>query len=102
MKLEHYPVEQLRQDIKTIVKKHLDTSQYSVFFFGSRVSDKSHERSDIDIGIEGPRPVPTKALLDIQEEVENLPILYTIDVVDFANVVVGFRALAKQHCEYIT
>jgi len=102
MKLEHYPAEQLQQDIKTIVKKYLDTSQYKVFFFGSRVSQQSHERSDIDIGIEGPQAVPTKALLDIQEEVENLPLLYTIDVVDFANVAAGFRTLAKQHREYIT
>lgn len=51
MKLEYYPVTQLQQDIKAIVSKHLDPTQYKVFFFGSRVAQRSHERSDIDIGL---------------------------------------------------
>jgi septum formation topological specificity factor MinE len=37
MKLEHYPVEKLKEEILKILSKYLDLSQYKVFFFGSRV-----------------------------------------------------------------
>jgi len=38
-------------------------------------------------------------MLDIQEEIENLPTLYKIDVVDFYDVSEKFREVAKQHIE---
>lgn len=55
-----------------------------MFLFGSRASGKARERSDIDIGIEGPAPVPRAALAAINDELEEAPPLYTVEVVDFA------------------
>jgi predicted nucleotidyltransferase len=100
MKLEYYPAEKLKEEILKILSKYLDLSQYKVFFFGSRVKGNADERADIDIGIEGPE-IPSHIKLEIEEELENLPILYKIDFVDFNNVDEDFKKIAKKYVEYI-
>lgn len=99
MRLEHYPLEKLKKEILEIVGRHLDLSRYRVFFFGSRVTGKGTDRSDIDVGIEGPEPVPTKMWFEISEEIEDIPTLYKIDMVDFAHVARKFREVAMQATE---
>lgn len=101
MRLEHYPAEKLKKEVLEIISRYLNLKQYRVFFFGSRVSGKGDDRSDIDIGIEGREPVPDKALVEIEEEIENLPTLYKIDIVDFRQTSEKFRKVAKQHIEII-
>jgi len=100
MRLEYYPVDKLKKEILEILGKYLDLSKYKVFFFGSRVRGNSDERADIDIGIEGPE-IPAYAKLEIEEELENLPILYKIDFVDFNNIDEDFKKIAKKYVEYI-
>jgi uncharacterized protein len=100
MKLEYYPIEKLKEEILKILGKYLDLSQYKVFFFGSRVKGNADERADIDIGIEGPE-IPARIKFEIEEELENLPILYKIDFVDFNNVDEKFKKVAKEYVEYI-
>lgn len=99
MRLEHYSQEKLKKEILEIIGKHLNIKEYNIFFFGSRVSGKGDDRADIDVGIEGKESVPSTAFLDIQEEIENLPTLYIIDVVDFAQVDQKFKDVASQHVE---
>ncbi|OGL79293.1 hypothetical protein A3J43_01640 [Candidatus Uhrbacteria bacterium RIFCSPHIGHO2_12_FULL_54_23] len=101
MKLEHESVENLRRDIARIVGKHLDTDKYRVFFFGSRVKGDSMPRSDIDIGIEGPEEIPRRVKAEIEEELEELPILYEMDVVDFTAASEKFRHFARRWTEPI-
>jgi predicted nucleotidyltransferase len=100
MRLEYYPVDKLKKEILEILGKYLDLSKYKVFFFGSRVSGSGDSRSDIDIGIEGPE-ISAYAKLEIEEELENLPILYKIDFVDFNNIDEDFKKIAKKYVEYI-
>ena len=100
MHLEHYSADKLKKEILEILGKYLDLSKYKVFFFGSRVRGNSDERADIDIGIEGPE-IPAYAKLEIEEELENLPILYKIDFVDFNNIDEDFKKIAKKYVEYI-
>lgn len=100
MRLEHYSVEKLREEIRAIVRARLDDA-YEVFFFGLRVAGGGDERSDIDVGIDGPGPVPGIAMAHIREAIEDLPTLYTIDVVDFGAVSPEFRAEALEHTERI-
>lgn len=98
MRLEHYPQEKLKKEILSILAKHLDLKKYKAFFFGSRVSGKGTDRSDIDIGIDGP-PIPASAWFEIEEEIEELPILYKVDFVDFQEVSDKFRQVALQAFE---
>jgi uncharacterized protein len=79
-----------------VVRRHLPDPAYRVFLFGSRAEGKAHPRSDIDIGIEGPAPVPREAMTLIEEELEEAPTLYTIEVVDFARVPETFRQVASR------
>jgi predicted nucleotidyltransferase len=102
MRIEFYPEKKLKKEILEIVGKYLDLKKYKVFFFGSRVSGKGNKRSDIDIGIEGPRSVPLEILVEIKEEIDELPTLYHIDIVDFKSVEEDFYQVAKQNFELIT
>ncbi len=99
MRLEYYSSEKLAKEILEITGKYLDLDSYKVFFFGSRVAGSGNERSDIDIGIEGPAPVPSDVLSEIKQEIENLPTLYTIEIVDFKQVSEDFREVAFQNIE---
>lgn len=101
MRLEHYDSEKLKLELKEITEKNLDISRYAVFFFGSRVSARGDDRSDIDVGIEGTELVPLDAMRRIKEDIEKLPLLYKIDVVDMLQTSNSFREVAKQHIEYI-
>lgn len=101
MKLDHESSEKLTQAVRDIVSKHLDMDQYQVFFFGSRVAGHAFERSDIDIGIDGPNPISPQAKFSIESDLEILPTLYKIDFVDFHDVSPDFKKVALQHVEPI-
>ncbi|MDO9399418.1 MAG: nucleotidyltransferase domain-containing protein [bacterium] len=101
MFLKHYSTEKLKKEILEIIGKHLDLKKYRVFLFGSRVTGKGDERSDIDIGIEGQEPISLKIMSEIKEEIEELPILYKIDVVDFKTVSSDFKTVAQHNIEFI-
>lgn len=101
MKLEHYPIEKIKKEILGIIGKHLNLKEYQVFFFGSRVSGNHHKGSDIDVGIEGPERIASPAWLEIQEEIEKIPTLYKIEIVDFKRVSREFKELALSGAEPI-
>lgn len=101
MKLKFYPIKKLRKEILTIIGKYLDLKKYKVFFFGSRVERRGSERSDIDIGIEGPKAIPLEIFAKIKEEIDEIPTLYKIDIVDFKKVGKDFYKVAKRHIEEI-
>lgn len=101
MKLGHYSSEKLKKEIIETLGKYVDLSLYRVFFFGSRVMGAGTERSDIDVGIEGPKPVPDKEWLEIQEAFEDFPTLYKIEIVDFKKVAPLFKKVAMEHVESI-
>ncbi|MFH1175247.1 MAG: nucleotidyltransferase domain-containing protein [bacterium] len=101
MRLEKYSEEKLKKQILEIASKHLDLSQYKVFFFGSRVFGGGSDRSDIDLGIEGKNPVPIREFENIKEEIEEIPILYKVELVDFKKVSPEFYNFAKKSIEII-
>ena len=101
MRLEFYSSEKLKREVKDIIGKYLDFDQNKIFVFGSRVTGKGNERSDIDLGIEGTEEISWQAMTKIKEDIENLPILYKIDVVDFKKVSSDFYDLAKQNIEML-
>lgn len=101
MRLEHYEPDVLKKQILAIVGMHLDLNRYRVFFFGSRVIGRGDDRSDIDVGIEGPEPIPFHIMAGIRAQADALPTLYKVDVVDFARVSPRFRDVALQHTEVI-
>lgn len=101
MKLKYYPLGKLKKEILEIISKYLDLKEYRVFFFGSRIKENQDEKADIDIGIEGKKPMPEETLYKIKEEISELPILYKIDIVDFKRVDKDFYQVAKQNIELL-
>lgn len=101
MKLKHYSSSKLKQQIKAIVKKYLDLNKYSLFLFGSRVRGDNFERADIDIGIEGPDKIEPQIKFKIKEDLENLPVLYKFDLIDFKAVTPKFKKEALKYIEKI-
>jgi len=101
MKLEFYPAGKLKKEILEIVGKYLDLKKYKVFFFGSRVRGDNFPRADIDIGILGTEPIPAKIKFQIEEELEKIPTLYKLDLVDFLEVSEDFKKEALKNIEYV-
>jgi predicted nucleotidyltransferase len=101
MRLEYYSADKLASDILEIVGKYLDISEYKVFFFGSRTTGKGNEHSDVDVGIQGPERIPWKVMNAIKEELEELPTLYKIDIMDFYNAPEKFQRVTNKEKEYI-
>ena len=100
MKLEHESDEALKRQILESIGKHIDIGGYRVFLFGSRGSGTPREGSDIDVGIEGAEPISSGALAAIQDEIDALPTLYKIEIVDFSRVTETFKKVARER-EYL-
>lgn len=101
MQIKYIDENWLKDEVRNAVRKHLSSPHYKIFFFGSRVKGDNFERSDIDIGIEGPEPLDAETKLEIKEELENIPTLYSFDFVDFTNAGKTFKDHAMKHVEYI-
>lgn len=89
----------LRRAIRESVQKFLDIERYEIFLFGSEVRGVVDRRSDIDVGILGPQPVPGAVMQHIRQELETLRTLRTFDVVDFHSVDESFKAEAREYAE---
>ncbi len=81
------------------MEKYLDLAEYEVFVFGSRVVGNATERSDIDIGLEGPERISGATMECIREELEDLSYLQKIDIVDMKTVEPKKYQVMKQHTE---
>ena len=82
------------RQVATIVRRVTRNPAYRVFLFGFWVSGEARQRSDIDIGIEGPTAIEPAAMVEIREACEALPTLYSVELVDFAQVAPVFRKTA--------
>lgn len=101
MKLEYYPAEKFKREVLEITQKYLNIAKYKIFIFGSRVNGDNFLHSDIDVGILGDVVVPPDALFNIKEELDKLPMLYKIDLVDLKTVPLKFRKEALKKIEYV-
>lgn len=86
------------RQVAAIAARILGEPAYRTVLFGSWASGNARERSDIDIGIEGPSSVDPAAMQRIREACDALPTLYTIELVDLARVPTEFRRNALSRC----
>lgn len=66
--------EEILEKIIRICKKN---QVKEVILFGSRAKGTVHEKSDFDIAVSG-----VKNLEDLKEQIEEIPTLYSFDIVD--------------------
>ncbi|MDE3058926.1 MAG: nucleotidyltransferase domain-containing protein, partial [Bacteroidota bacterium] len=81
-----------------IARKYLsDVQGVEFFLFGSRASGKYHDRSDYDFGITVSSKLDIKKFWALKDELENIPVLQQIELVDFSRVSRSFRVLASKN-----
>ena len=81
----------IARQVAGIVRRVLGDPAYRVYLFGSWVAGDASPRSDIDIGIDGPMPVPPPAMVAIRDACDALSTLRAVDLVDLTRVSPGFR-----------
>jgi len=79
--------------IVEIIQRKLPKS-YRILLFGSTAKGSASETADLDIGILGSEEVPWETFLAIRREVDIIPTLRSIDVVDLLSVGDSFRQSA--------
>ena len=84
-------VRHLVHEVAAVVRRVTDDPAFKVQLFGSWASGNPRPHSDIDIAIDGPRPVDPAHMADIRDACDRLPTLFTIDLVDLAAVSPSFR-----------
>jgi predicted nucleotidyltransferase len=81
-----------RQAIVRIIKTHLRAfPEARIVLFGSRATGQHTPRSDYDIGIDAGTPIPLHVMGYIQADIEELPILQKVDVVDLSQASEALR-----------
>lgn len=79
------------ENIVNIIKKHLPDSR--LILFGSRAKHTNRENSDYDIAVIWKEKIPAQIYFAIQEELDNLYTLKTIDLIDFYNLDEDFKEI---------
>ena len=72
-----------------------------VVLFGSRADGTARDRSDFDIGIVGPNPLPQKIFFKIEDRLDQINTLYKLDWIDLNRADVSFRDEALRHAEVL-
>ncbi|NCN59308.1 hypothetical protein COW99_04250 [Candidatus Roizmanbacteria bacterium CG22_combo_CG10-13_8_21_14_all_38_20] len=101
MNIKYIDQQELKCQLLKLMSYYLDLNKHKIFLFGSRVQGNNMERSDIDLGIEGYKPISPETRLKILEAIDKLPILYSIDLVDFTTADNKFKTVAKRYIEYL-
>jgi len=89
----------LIKEIIAILGRHLEAERYRVFLYGSWASMNARPTSDIDIAVLGEGPIDEMVFLRVREEIDNLPTLRSIDIVDLAKADREFRDAVLRESE---
>ncbi len=82
---------EILEEIVLITKKYLPDCK--ILLFGSRATHRNRENSDYDIAIIWKEKIPSQIYFAIQEDLDNLYTLKTIDLVDFYNLDEDFKEI---------
>jgi predicted nucleotidyltransferase len=85
--------------LKDILDKNLTGISFRAFIFGSQANKPVLSRSDIDLGIMADDKITIQQLARIQADIEALPMLYKIDLVNFNEVDEQFKSVALKNVE---
>ena len=64
---------------------------HTVVLFGSRALGAARPGSDWDLGVLGPRPLPSSVMQELRDRLESYPTLHTIEIVDLEAVPPAFK-----------
>jgi predicted nucleotidyltransferase len=93
--------QQILHWIKEVLDKNLSGILYHAFIFGSQANKTSLGRADIDVGITSDDTITSAQLSNIYADIEQLPMLYKIDLINFKEVDARFKAVALKNVEIL-
>ena len=94
--------EEILEMIRRVMSSHAcELAGFRVLLFGSRAEGTAQERSDFDIGVDGAGPLPLEVFYQVEDALDELPMLYRIDWVDLNNVSPDFRESALLHTKVL-
>lgn len=79
-----------------LIRTQLDPS-ITIYWFGSWPKGEAWPGSDIDLALSAADPIPLGKLASLRENLENLPTLYQIDIVDLGTVGPAFKQEILAH-----
>jgi predicted nucleotidyltransferase len=85
--------------LKEVLTNNLNGIRYHAFIFGSQANKTALIRSDIDLGIIAEDEISNLRLSKIQAAIEELPMLYNVDLVNFKDVDERFKSIALKNVE---
>jgi|CXWL01.1.fsa_nt_gi type I restriction enzyme S subunit len=100
--MDQIPESEIKKHLLPLAHKYLDLNKYRLVVFGSRAAGTAQPTSDLDIGIEGPTPVPRHLLAHLREEIKETPLLYKVDIIDLTTASDAFKRLARKDAKPIT
>lgn len=71
-------------DLRSIFRKFPNVIEARIF--GSRAKGNYTDRSDIDLALTGDSAIPFEEMMDINGYIDDLGLLYKVDIVDYAKV----------------
>lgn len=71
--------------------------EYTVWAFGSRVTDNAKPYSDLDLVILSDKPLPLESMATLNEAFDESDLPIRVDVVDWATTSTAFRDIVQQH-----
>ncbi len=92
---------EILQWLKNILDKNLSNITYRAFIVGSQANKEILSRSDIDVGIIADVNLSTEKIVRIHEAIQQLPMLFKVDVVDFYDVDETFKNMALSNIEVL-
>lgn len=88
--VSHHCFSQLAE-IRERLSSFLGLYPCRVYLFGSWATGRATPSSDVDIAILPEKPLPTGLLSDIRFELEESPLLLTVDLIDLSQTTQTFR-----------
>lgn len=86
----------LRSRLKALGQKY-QARGVDLFLFGSFARTDWRENSDLDLGLEWRRPNSQELFRELCKDVDDLPTIRKVDLVDFSKASQGWREIAGRH-----
>ena len=93
-------IEDIISEIVKIIRNFLPVN-YKIFLFGSWAKGNAMETSDIDIAILGETEIPWNIMVKIKQEVDDIPTLRQVDIVDLNSKEIEFKRNVLNYAKVI-
>jgi len=87
--------------IRDAIRSFLPQDEVGIILFGSQAGTVELKRSDFDVGLISSAPIPPVILTEIRFALEELPMLYPVDLVELSNAPPAFQKYALAHSQTI-